>query len=91
VLSLLGLSPVGLATIFFCLDSRFSFLLPPMTRRATVEVFDPAPTRDMVWFIFYFSCYKYTLCRGHVICSGWGLLLVYVGGGCLLRCVGMFY
>jgi hypothetical protein len=27
-------------------DSRFSFLSPPTTRRATVEVFDPASTRD---------------------------------------------
>jgi hypothetical protein len=26
-------------------DSRFPFLSPPKTRRATVEVFDPAVTR----------------------------------------------
>jgi hypothetical protein len=28
------------------LDSRLRFLLPPTTRRATVEVFDPASARD---------------------------------------------
>jgi hypothetical protein len=39
-------SPVGLATIFYCSDSRLSLLSPPMTCRAMVEVFDPAPTRD---------------------------------------------
>jgi hypothetical protein len=29
-------------------DSRLSFSSPPTTRRATVEVFDPASTRDFV-------------------------------------------
>jgi hypothetical protein len=27
-------------------DSRLPFLSPPMTRRATVDIFDPASTRD---------------------------------------------
>jgi hypothetical protein len=30
---------------FIVSDSRLPFLLPPTTRRATVEVFDPASTR----------------------------------------------
>jgi hypothetical protein len=40
-------------------DSRLPFLSPPTTRRATVEVFDPASTRDpMGWlwdFLFIYS------------------------------------
>jgi hypothetical protein len=39
-------SRLGLATIFFVSDSRCPFSSPPTTRRATVEVFDPASTRD---------------------------------------------
>jgi hypothetical protein len=38
-----GPSPVRLATIFYCLNSRLPFLSPPTPRR---EVFDPASTRD---------------------------------------------
>jgi hypothetical protein len=38
-------SPVGLVTIFYS-DSSLPFSSPPTTRRATVEVFDPASTRD---------------------------------------------
>jgi hypothetical protein len=30
-------------------DSRFPFSSPPTTRRATVEVFDPAFTRELKW------------------------------------------
>jgi hypothetical protein len=41
-----GASPVGLATIFYCFRFETSFSSPPTTRRATVEVFDPASTRD---------------------------------------------
>jgi hypothetical protein len=41
-----GPIPVGLATIFYCLRFETSFSSPPTTRRATVEVFDPASTRD---------------------------------------------
>jgi hypothetical protein len=36
----------GPATIFSVSDSRLPFLLNPTTRRATVEVCDPASTRD---------------------------------------------
>jgi hypothetical protein len=36
---------VGFTTIFYCLRFETSFLSPPTTRRATVEVFDPATTR----------------------------------------------
>jgi hypothetical protein len=43
-----GPSPVRLATIFYCLRLKTSLLSPPMTRRATLEVFDPATTRDTV-------------------------------------------
>jgi hypothetical protein len=32
---------------FYCLRFETSFLSPPTTRRATVEVFDPASTRDI--------------------------------------------
>jgi hypothetical protein len=31
-------------------DLRLTFLSPPTTRRATVEVFDPASTRDSIFF-----------------------------------------
>jgi hypothetical protein len=41
-----GPSPVGLATIFYCLRFETSFSSPPTTSRATVEVFDPASTQD---------------------------------------------
>jgi hypothetical protein len=53
-----GPSPVGLATILYCL--RFE---PPTTRRVTVEVFDPASTRDTyyVFVICYSLIYKWKL------------------------------
>jgi hypothetical protein len=41
-----GPSPVGLATIVYSLRFRLSFLSPPTTVRAMVEVFDPASTRE---------------------------------------------
>jgi hypothetical protein len=41
-----GPSPVGVATIFYTLRLDTSFLSPSTTRRATVEVFDPASARD---------------------------------------------
>jgi hypothetical protein len=38
-------------------DLRLPFSLPPTTRRATVEVFDPASTRDtthcLIWKLLY--------------------------------------
>jgi hypothetical protein len=40
-----GPSPLGLATIFYCLRFFTSFSSPPTTRRVTVEVFDPTATR----------------------------------------------
>jgi hypothetical protein len=40
--------PWDLRPYFTFLDSRLPFLSPPTTRRATVKVFDPAPTRDTV-------------------------------------------
>jgi hypothetical protein len=33
-------------------DSRLPFSSPPTTRRATVEVVDPASTRDLIWYAF---------------------------------------
>jgi hypothetical protein len=39
-----GWSPLRLATVFYCL--RLPFSSPPTTRRVTVEVFDPASTRE---------------------------------------------
>jgi hypothetical protein len=41
-----SLSGLGLATIFCCLKFETSFSSPPTTRRATVEVFDHASTRN---------------------------------------------
>jgi hypothetical protein len=41
-----GPSPVGIATIFYCLRFETSPCSPIRTRRATVEVFYPASTRD---------------------------------------------
>jgi hypothetical protein len=41
-----GPSPVGLVTIFYCLSFETSLLSPPTTRRVTLEVFDPATTRE---------------------------------------------
>jgi hypothetical protein len=39
-------------------DSRLPFSSPPATRRVTVEVFDPASTRDLqsVEFYYYYNC-----------------------------------
>jgi hypothetical protein len=48
VKSFLGPSPVGLATIFYCLRLETFLSSPPTTRRATVEVFDPAPQRILL-------------------------------------------
>jgi hypothetical protein len=45
--SLSSSSPAGLATIFSVSDSRRYFSSPPTPRRATVEVFDPAFTREL--------------------------------------------
>jgi hypothetical protein len=45
-----GPSSVGLVTIFSLSNSRLPFPSPPTTRRATVEVFDPASTRDTEYF-----------------------------------------
>jgi hypothetical protein len=39
-------SPLGLATIFYCIRFETFFSLPPTTRRATEEVFNTASTRD---------------------------------------------
>jgi hypothetical protein len=44
--SLSGPSPVGLMTIFYFFRLVTSFSSSPTTRRTTVEVFDPASTRD---------------------------------------------
>jgi hypothetical protein len=41
-----GPSPLGLVTIFYCLRIETSLSSPPMTRNTTVEIFDPASTRD---------------------------------------------
>jgi hypothetical protein len=38
--------PWDLRSYFTVSDSRIPFSSPPTTRRATVEVFDPASTRD---------------------------------------------
>jgi hypothetical protein len=42
-----GPTPVGLVTIFYCLRFETSFPSPPATRRVTVEVFEPAATREL--------------------------------------------
>jgi hypothetical protein len=42
-----GPTPMGLVTIFTVSDSRLPFSSPPTTRRVTVEVFDPASTREL--------------------------------------------
>jgi hypothetical protein len=44
--SVSGPSPLGLETIFYCLRLETSLSSPPTTRRVTVEVFDPASTRE---------------------------------------------
>jgi hypothetical protein len=41
-----GPSPVGLATIFYCLRYETSLFSSPTTRRAMVEVFNCASTQD---------------------------------------------
>jgi hypothetical protein len=45
-----GRSPVGLATIFYCLRFETSFSSPPTTRWPTLKVFDPASTRESLHF-----------------------------------------
>jgi hypothetical protein len=44
------------STIFSVSDSTLPFSSPPTTRRATVEVIDPAFTRDKIWEdpVYYF-------------------------------------
>jgi hypothetical protein len=44
--------PISVApvTIFSVSDSRLPFPSPPTTRRATVEVFDPTSTRDLLTY-----------------------------------------
>jgi hypothetical protein len=42
-----GQSPVGLTTIFYCLRFKTSLFVAPTTRRATVEVFDPAFAQEV--------------------------------------------
>jgi hypothetical protein len=37
-------------------DSTFACLSPPTTRRATVEVFDPTSTRDLLYFLNQSHC-----------------------------------
>jgi hypothetical protein len=46
VQSFWGPSPLGLATIFYCLRFETPFSSPPMTRRFTVEVFETVSTRE---------------------------------------------
>jgi hypothetical protein len=58
VQSFLGLIPMGLAAIFYCLRFETSFLSPPMTRRATVEVFDPASMWDSLLTLERFLVYS---------------------------------
>jgi hypothetical protein len=41
-----GPIPVGLVTILYCPNWRLPFSSSPTTRRVTVEVFDPASTRE---------------------------------------------
>jgi hypothetical protein len=53
-------SPVGLATVFYCLRFETSILSRPTTRRATVEVFNPVSTRDL-WMRSYLNGRLYSL------------------------------
>jgi hypothetical protein len=46
--SFAGPSAVGLVAIFYCLRFETSFPSLPTTRRATVEVFEPASTSNLV-------------------------------------------
>jgi hypothetical protein len=62
--SLSGPSPLGLATIFYCLRFETSFSSPPTTRRVTVEVFDPASTRVPSFFLLIHKETPYITARG---------------------------
>jgi hypothetical protein len=42
-----GTSPLGLVTIFYCLRFEIFLSSPPTTRRVTVQVFNPASTREL--------------------------------------------
>jgi hypothetical protein len=44
-----GTIPLGLETIFYCLAFEISFSSPPTTLRVTVEIFDPASTRVILY------------------------------------------
>jgi hypothetical protein len=48
---LLGSDPWDSRPYFIISDSRLPFLSPPTTRRATVEVFDPASTQEYCWYL----------------------------------------
>jgi hypothetical protein len=66
-----GLSPVGLATIFYCLRFETSLLSPPTTRRATVVVFDPTSTREIVRVKFKFKVQNHIATDGRSNSMSW--------------------
>jgi hypothetical protein len=100
--SISGPSPVELATTFSSLRFETSFLSPPATRRATVEVFDSVFTRDINRSLLHGSLYSLDRineecllpdsCHGNVLTeplsiNGLPRLFVAVGT-CVWRAVG---
>jgi hypothetical protein len=70
--------PWNSRSYFTASDSRLPFSSPLTTRGATVEVFDPASTRDMYHSALH--CSLYSLARIHGKC----LLFARIHGKCLL-------
>jgi hypothetical protein len=78
-------------------DAKLPFSSPPMTRRATVEVFDPASTRDMDRSFLHVSLYSLSECllrgcsHGNVLTEPLpmnGLWRLFVAAG---TCVSRFF
>jgi hypothetical protein len=60
---------VGLVTIFYCLKFETSLFVASATRRATVEVFDPASTRAGFQINYVSPCYDFSANRMEITTS----------------------
>jgi hypothetical protein len=95
-----GPSPVRLATIFYCLRFETSLLSPPTTRSVTVEVFDPASTRDAscesITFPFIIRCGpatkhtpgRFVCCNSHIRFQGMRVYQTAIQQRSITRCMG---
>jgi hypothetical protein len=78
--------PLDSPPYFTVPDSRLPFSSPPTTRRATVEVFDPASTRDGHYDSNDGSLYRQSVTMENVRCNGNVLTEPLVSNGLLCCC-----